>query len=293
MPACQVCGKSQSKLNRGVLCRECHESRNDENSNDPLFGLTDQELNDLPELPDDWITKPFQHLTGGHLLKITMMANSAINTKIDKLNKRMDTLETSWQTNITAIDKNKDTIAENERRLAEIDGTLTNVKKTLLNQQNFMEQVQRTHLARNVMITGVPNDNLAINDSVLTNTDEKVLAILNQLDDGINDSDYELKTFEPPEGRTTHSVKVIFNCMDTKKKIITEARRLKDINALNMIYIKNDETKLARSENYRLRVKARALRAQFPNAAVKIEKGVLKQDGVVVDKFDLNNQIFC
>ena len=58
------------------------------------------------------------------------------------------------------------------------------------------------------------------------------------------------------------------------------------------VYVKNDETKLSRSENYRLRKKAKELREEFPNDVVKIEKGVLKRNDVQVDKFDLNNQIF-
>ena len=48
--------------------------------------------------------------------------------------------------------------------------------------------------------------------------------------------------------------------------------------------------RLARNE--RLRKKARELRAKFPDATIKIEKGVLKQNGAIADKFDINNQIF-
>ena len=38
------------------------------------------------------------------------------------------------------------------------------------------------------------------------------------------------------------------------------------------IYIKNDETKLARSENYRIRQKARTLRLEYPGEEIKIER---------------------
>ena len=58
------------------------------------------------------------------------------------------------------------------------------------------------------------------------------------------------------------------------------------------MYVKNDETKISRNENYRLRKKAKALREEFPDDTVKIEKGVLKRNDVQVDKFDLNNQLF-
>ena len=57
------------------------------------------------------------------------------------------------------------------------------------------------------------------------------------------------------------------------------------------ISIKTDEPKMARDENYRLRMKSKNLRDQFPNSEAKLTKGILTQDSVIIDKFDLINQI--
>ena len=69
-----------------------------------------------------------------------------------------------------------------------------------------------------------------------------------------------------------------------------DTKKLKNVQGFKDIYVKDDETKLARSENYRLKQKARELRIEYPNEKIKIEKGVLKRKDAVVDKFDLRNQ---
>ena len=88
-------------------------------------------------------------------------------------------------------------------------------------------------------------------------------------------------------------VKLILKDVEIKSQIINEAKRLKGSNHLNGVYIKNDETKLSRKENYRLRQKRRTLKTQHTNTDIKIEKGKIIQDGLVVDKYDITNQLFC
>ena len=104
-----------------------------------------------------------------------------------------------------------------------------------------------------------------------------------------------LKIFDSLPERQTFSAKLIFNDTAIKNMVLGKAKQLRDCECdqLKRVYIKNDETKLASKENYRLRQKRRALKDDYPESVLKIEKGKLIQDGVVVDKFDLNNQIFC
>ena len=55
---------------------------------------------------------------------------------------------------------------------------------------------------------------------------------------------------------------------------------------------KNDEPYFTRKENVRLRKKRYDLAQANPTDTFKIEKGKLLHNGAIVDKFDLNNQIF-
>ena len=80
--------------------------------------------------------------------------------------------------------------------------------------------MQRNNLLKNLMISGIPNDNLKINVYEYIDTRQKVYGILKTLDDTLSDTDYRLKIFEPVEGKTTHAVKVMMNDVEKKKKII-------------------------------------------------------------------------
>ena len=170
------------------------------------------------------------------------------------------------------------------------------MKKTIVNQQEFLEQLQRNNLAKNAMITGIPDTPLIINNNSIDEPEEKVKAILNELNPNLRNQDYSIRVFDSftkHDGSITRSAKVTFTSIDTKKETLANSKTLKDKgNFFRSIYCKNDETKIARSENYRLRKKAKELRDEFPDDTIKIEKGVLKRNDVQVDKFDLNNQLF-
>ena len=60
------------------------------------------------------------------------------------------------------------------------------------------------------------------------------------------------------------------------------------------IYIKYDEPYHSRKENNRLRKKRYDLSKdeRYHNDVIKIEKGKLYHNGMVVDQFDLANQLF-
>ena len=256
MPACrnEACGKVQSKLNDGDLCRICFDQRKSQATIEReklICGFTEQQIAAIPDLPDNWINATFNDLTGGHLLKIIMMASTSTNQRIDRLTNRIDELERSLNTNIAIIEKHKDEINENSTRIAEAEKDIGMLKKTILNQQSFIEQTQRNSMIKNLMISGIPNVDMKIDNINCTDANQKVLGILSKIDDTITERDYQLQIFEPAEGKVTHSVKVIMNDVNKKKAIMNETKKLKDIAGFKDIYIKNDETKLARNENTR------------------------------------------
>ena len=87
MGKCSQCPKSHSRLYPDGLCNECQERKlvNCDNG-ETLLGLTDEQLNDLSELPTNWVNEPFHTLTGGHLLNLIMLANNVLLTKIKEVN---------------------------------------------------------------------------------------------------------------------------------------------------------------------------------------------------------------
>ena len=67
---------------------------------------------------------------------------------------------------------------------------------------------------------------------------------------------------------------------------------LPETDPLKKVFIKNDEPPMTHKENVRLRTKAYNLRQQNPDSNVTITKGVLFQDEIKIDEFNINNQIF-
>ena len=297
---CTTCTKPHSSTKR-TLCKPCHDAANPGRQslgrahNSSLPVLNNEDTANLPDLPPDWVTQPVQNLNGGHILKILLMGNNAINQKIDELSDRIDLLETDLGVKDATITKQDESITANEGKITALEEQIVTLKKTIVNQQKFMEQMQRNNLAKNIMITGVPDTALVIAGAEYNTPEEKIHAIIKELNPAVSPNNYKIKMFDPftaINGTVTHCAKVIMDTVELKQTTITNAKTFKEHEneIFHSIYVKNDETKLARDENYRLRQKARAIRTLHPNEPVKIEKGVLKHNGN--DQFDLSNQIF-
>ncbi len=293
MPACNSCKGTFTKVDKHGLCRGCRVP--DKDLSIIAEGL-EEEFENLPELPDNWFNEPIQNLNGGHILKILLLGNNKQSLKVEQLTERVSELENSNAVNEPRITANTEIVTTNSEKIEELERTITSLKKTMVNQQEFLEQLQRNNLAKNAMITGIPNDPLILDDNPVDDPEEKAKAILKELNPNLRDQDYSIRVFDPftrHDGTITHSAKVTFHSIDKKKQTLANSKTLKDKgNFFRSVYCKNDETKIARSENYRLRKKAKELRSEFPNDTIKIEKGVLKRNDVQVDKFDLNNQLF-
>ena len=300
-----TCGKAHSSTRRSV-CKACYDATQSSSAdgstaagNTDIPGLPADMVENLPELPENWVNEPLATLNGGHILKIILLGNDAINNKLIALGARVDALEQSIELKDQKITKNAETVASAEARIVALEKDNATLKKVILNQQTFVEQTQRSNLARNAMITGIPDTPLTIEGFVMNTTEEKVHGILDELNPDIKSEHYVIKVFDPftnARGVITHSAKIIFKTQELKKKTMEKTKMFKEHeNAFfQSVYVRNDETKLSRSENYRIRKKARELRESNPNdKTIKIEKGVLYQNGSEIDHFDLSNQIFC
>ena len=292
MPTCTTCKETFTRVDNNGICKGCRTSADMSIISEDF----EEELENLPELPDNWFTEPIQNLNGGHILKILLLGNRKQERKFDKLSERVSLLENTDAINEPRITANTEMARTNGEKIEELEKTISSMKKTIVNQQEFLEQLQRNNLAKNAMVTGIPNDPLIVGNNSVDDPKEKVIAILNELNPNLNEHEYSIYMFDPftrHDGTITHSAKVTFHSIDIKKQTLANSKTLKDKgNFFRSIYCKNDETKIARSENYRLRKKAKELREEFPDDTIKIEKGVLKRNNVQVDKFDLNNQLF-
>ena len=297
------CDNVLAPRTKGNLCGNCYRNRNNlsntqlsqEQENESILGISEDQIERLPDLPSNWIDEPHQNLSGGHLLKIMLKANSLLMTKLNDVDSVINKLNDKIESHKLIIDKHEDIINENSKKINRQDDEIEKLKRVILNQQTFIENSQRKLLAKNCVISGIPNDDIVWGDRTYIQDREKIDAVLKAIDIQLPNENYEIKIFNTNADKPTFTAKLLLTDYNVKKSIMDNASNLRicDCVQLKKVFIKHDETKLASKENYRLRQKKRTLKAQLPDADLKIEKGKLMQDGSEIDKFDLNNQIFC
>ena len=176
------------------------------------------------------------------------------------------------------------------------------LKKTILEQQKFLEGMRRDKVKNNIFITGIPSSH-TIKENNVTDKEIIIQHIIKYIKDEVNNGHYKIVTFfDPVEGRNNFSAKVTFNDYSTKMVVIKNCKKLGTLDSeypLKKIRVRFDDPPLTRKENKRLSTKLYELRhantdAQGDTEVVyKLEKGTLLKDGVAIDEFNLNNQIFA
>ena len=236
--ACNNCGHALSRSTKGDLCGACYRSRNSSplsQASDGLYNnLTEEEIQNLPDLRLNWINEPSQNLTGGHWLKIITQANNALLSKISVLSDLVDELHGGITANKTQCSKNEKTIKQNVQKIDMQVKEISTLKTVILNQQLFIESSQRTLIAsqrtliasqrtliasqrtliaKHLMITGIPNDDIKWGDRRYIDEKEKVLAILDAIDVSLDENNYEIIFLQI-------SAQLIFSNFEKKKTVL-------------------------------------------------------------------------
>ena len=113
--SCSNCGQALTRSTKGELCGACYHNRNSSSlsqasvEGDRLYAnITEEQLQNLPDLSSNWINKPSQNLTGGYWLKIITQANNVLLSKITVLNDLVDELQGEIICNKTQCSKNEE-----------------------------------------------------------------------------------------------------------------------------------------------------------------------------------------
>ena len=195
-----------------------------------------------------------------------------------------------------AIDVKFDLIAAelkaDNKKLDEDNKTL---RKVITEQQKFLEHIHNDMMRNNVFITGIPNE-MTIDDHLINDATAIVGNIMDSISTEIKKDDYQIvKSFNPREGYTRHSAKVIFNNNAAKKKVMDNRVNLHNLDEnhpYKKVYLKNESSPLTKKENDRLYTKLRKLRVDKPEIQYSIKKGKLLEDQEVIDEFNINNSLF-
>ena len=167
------------------------------------------------------------------------------------------------------------------------------VKKSCLGSTKENGGIKKKRSVNEYYRTGIPNDVLNIGDDVnITDDEGKIGAIFDHIGcaDKLMNKHKTIRIPSAP-GKNTYSIKLCFEDTMTVKHILDKAKLLKEFEGAR-IYINYDEPYYSRRENNRLRKKKATLLGLHNGDDIKIQKGKLYHNNMMVDQFDLANQIF-
>ena len=285
MPKCIKCNKGQTRLNEGDLCRICFISSGGK--------VTDDEVEAID------LSKSVAGMNAGELVKLIQNTVnplvkplsaqiSNIETKINTALGKIEDLETSMAQNSTKIGKLEEETEENKATMNNTDAEVKTLKNVILEQQKYLEVIRRRELANVVTVTGIPKEAVKIGGTDCDTTEDKLKEILRFI--GCGDCQYEIiPTNQVPDRNIFAKLKI--RNQKNVEAILDNAKKLKDLKPIE-IFINRDQPYHSRKENNRLRKKKFDLVQQHGKENIKIAKGKLLHNDIVVDQFDLSNQLF-
>lgn len=168
------------------------------------------------------------------------------------------------------------------------------LQKTLLQQQRYLESIDAERRGNNIIITGLDENNILINENDNTanaSTDEeKVKLIFAKIGYTGTKLVYMKRLGAPAQDKTRRPLKIVLENQDIRSNILKDARKLKDAsNVYSRIYIIRDLHPGIREENGRIRAAEKREKDKPENATREVKYDritrTLTVDGEVVDRF--------
>ena len=203
--------------------------------------------------------------------------------------KKIESLEAVVPQNTVKLARLEEESGENREAINYNTKDVKALKNVISAQQKYLESLRRKDMANILTISGIPKGEMKVNEEAYGTVEEKVKCILTTI--GCATYQYNILPAKEIDGRDTLFIKLKLKNNENAKTILSNAKRLKNFTAAK-IYINKDEPFFSRKENNRLRKKKADLVTLYGNEAVKSEKGKLYHNGIMVDQFDLSNQIF-
>lgn len=176
---------------------------------------------------------------------------------------------------------------------------LNQVKNVICNQQKYIEQLEFEKRRPNLIVSGISESPLMINDMILDDDEAKVNFLLNEIDNTSSENIpvKSLSRIGKPNSKFPRLIKLEFYQVTHRNMVIRSQRKIRDDRNIKTVfgnvYFNPDETVLVRNENSRLRSISHALK-KSSNAGenIYIKRGVLYKNSEIVDKVDIRNQLF-
>lgn len=198
----------------------------------------------------------------------------------DKLDRILDSLKTHGEER-----------AEMQKDIRRLSDENTQMKAALLQHQRYLESLEAEKRASNLIITGVPEQNIKYKDKTASTDQEKcnlLLTVIGTPNLAINEIQRLGKPPNDPQQK--RAIKVTLHDPKQRNNVLEAAKKLKDIEGqIGRIFIKKDVHPLTRKELNRLRDSAKTEKEKPENAGQDVKYDHVNREvlvnGVVVDRF--------
>ena len=227
------------------------------------------------------MNKPSNELSAADIFQIVQLANRDIHSKIDNLAQNLETKITTLQNQIQILEK------ENQKK----DEDISIMKYTMTAMQRSLNMIDSTERSNNVVIYGIPEEEIRTENEVISTDIAKIKRILRVI--GCNHFDeeaienWDVSRIGQARDNYNRIIKVKLASKEDRDEFMKNSKNLKEADETwKKVYIKKDEHPVYLSEKKRLRTKMLDLKKKPENDGkeIMIKEGKLTVDATVVDK---------
>ena len=222
---------------------------------------------------------PIAAMTAGQMLALIQSQTKPLDEKVANIGLKLDREINGLNTRVNVL--------ENEvKEQKEKNETLTQI---VVEMQKSLNKIDNNSRMKNLIISGLPEGEIAVGGASLKEDKEKVEKMFNLIE--VEEGPWVVERLgKPTTNGKTRMTKVIFQDKETRDKAAEKSTKLKELGEpWNKVYLNHDKHPVYRYENNRIRKKMNDYRKKpefqdNPKEKVKIVKGELLVDGNVVDR---------
>jgi hypothetical protein len=218
-----------------------------------------------------------------------------IKALLQQLEERLTSRISQVFSKMEDFEKSMQLIQANQVRL---DNEMNSMKEVIIVQQKQIEKIEAEKRQNNVVIHGVPEEEISVNDLVLKSDTQKVAYLSNIIDPADKEAPIDFVTRLGPKtpGRRRHLLVSFSNKSDRNAMLFKQKMLRNDTSCrtnLGPIDVNRDSTFLVRKEEKRLREKMKSMHSSLTdNDSLFIRRDKLLLNGKVIDSVDISNQVF-
>ena len=228
----------------------------------------------------EFLNKPMSEVTVADLIKIN-------NISIDPMKQQLVSIQNEFRDTIENLDNRVELIEKDKDKLEEenyvLRGVVTNMQKCL----NILDNNERS---KNIIVSGVPEGNVQIDNTTLKTEREKIKWILHLTENRYFDDkvdDLSLSRLGAEKRGYNRTIKIILESSDERNEFLKNTMKLKNApDPWNKVFIKKDQHPVYLHEDNRSQKNVATLKRTqgYENKDIKIVGGKVMVDNVAVDR---------